>query len=87
MIPALRGLSNLQVSFGSATDVTMIAADTILGKRPAGEEDEVQGQCLDLSLGLNYGSGAPGGSNQRGRNQKKNQKTTTGPGTVIQEGK
>jgi hypothetical protein len=87
MIPALRGLSNLQVSFGSATDVNMLAADTILGKRAAGEEDEVQGQCLDLSLGLNYDSGALEGSNRQGSRQKKNQKTNTRPGSVTQEGK
>jgi hypothetical protein len=41
MIPAMRGLSNLQVSFGSATDVQMANGDTVLGKRAAGEEEEV----------------------------------------------
>jgi hypothetical protein len=87
MIPALRGLSNLQVSFGSATDVPMMAADMILGKRAAGEEEEVQGQRLDLSLGLNYGGSALEGSNQKGSRQKKNQKTITRPGREAQEGK
>jgi hypothetical protein len=65
----------------------MIAADTILGKRAAGEEEEVQGQCLDLSLGLNYGGSALEGSNRKGSRQKKNQKTVTRPGSVTQEGK
>ncbi|KAM0886067.1 hypothetical protein ACQ4PT_029942 [Festuca glaucescens] len=53
MIPALQGLSNMQVSFGSMSDVSMPTADTVLGKRAA-EEQEVQGQRLELSLGLNY---------------------------------
>jgi hypothetical protein len=55
MIPPMRGLSNLHVSFGSAADVEMLPADRVLGKRAAGEEEEVQGQRLELSLGLNYG--------------------------------
>jgi hypothetical protein len=42
MIPALRGLSNLQVSFGSAMDLSMAIADSVLGKRAAGEEEEVR---------------------------------------------
>ncbi|KAM0869076.1 hypothetical protein ACQ4PT_040910 [Festuca glaucescens] len=54
MIPALQGMSNLQVSFGSVNDVSMMPADTILGKRAA-EEQEVQGERLELSLGLDYG--------------------------------
>jgi hypothetical protein len=57
MIPPLRGLSNLQVSFGLVQDVNMYQADTILGKRAA-EEEEVQGGRLDLTLGLNYGGDA-----------------------------
>jgi hypothetical protein len=73
MIPAMRGLSNLQVSFGSAKDVDMIPVDRALGKRAAGEEEEVQGQCLDLSLGLNYGGGTQGGLQKKGRKQKKHQ--------------
>jgi hypothetical protein len=40
-----------EVSFGSA-DVHM--TESILGKRAA-EEEEVQGERLELSLGLNYG--------------------------------
>jgi hypothetical protein len=51
MIPPMKNLSTLQVSFGSA-DVHM--TDSILGKRAA-EEEEVQGARLELSLGLNYG--------------------------------
>ncbi|KAM0834413.1 hypothetical protein ACQ4PT_063617 [Festuca glaucescens] len=57
MIPALRNLSHLQVSFGSVSDVSMPPADTVLGKRTA-EENEVQGGRLELSLGLNYGGQA-----------------------------
>jgi hypothetical protein len=38
MIPALQGLSSLQVSFGSVNDVSMTPADTILGKRGAEEQ-------------------------------------------------
>ncbi|KAM0927888.1 hypothetical protein ACQ4PT_002131 [Festuca glaucescens] len=68
MIPALQGLSSLQVSFGSASDTTMIPADTVLGKRGA-EEQEVQGQRLDLSLGLNYGDKQDGGTAKKGKMQ------------------
>jgi hypothetical protein len=50
----MRGLSNLQVSFGSDGDVVMTPADRVLGKRAA-DDDEVQGGRLDLTLGLNYG--------------------------------
>jgi hypothetical protein len=68
MIPPMRGISQLQVSFGSAVDVNMIPADSVLGKRPA-EEEEVQGQRLNLSLGLNYGAvqdGAQGETLEKG---------------------
>uniref|UniRef100_A0ACD5ZK78 Uncharacterized protein n=1 Tax=Avena sativa TaxID=4498 RepID=A0ACD5ZK78_AVESA len=68
MIPAMQNLSNLQVSFGSATDVTMTPADTILGKRAA-EESEVQGPRLDLGLSLNYGAPSDGMMQQRGKMQ------------------
>jgi hypothetical protein len=64
----------------------MVPADTILGKRAAGEEEEVQGHCLDLSLGMTYGRETPGGSNWKGRSRKKNQKKAARPGVVIQEG-
>jgi hypothetical protein len=37
MIPAMRGISNLYVSFGSATDISMANADSVLGKRTARE--------------------------------------------------
>ncbi|KAM0856278.1 hypothetical protein ACQ4PT_049229 [Festuca glaucescens] len=37
MILVLQGLSSLQVSFGSASDVAMISVDTVLGKRGAEE--------------------------------------------------
>jgi hypothetical protein len=37
MIPAMQGLSDLHVSFGSMSEVSMSAADTILGKRTAEE--------------------------------------------------
>jgi hypothetical protein len=70
MIPAMCGLSNLQVSFGSATDVQMANGDTVLGKRAAGEEEEVQGERLDLSLCLNYRNDAlEGQQRKRGRRQ------------------
>ncbi|KAM0890726.1 hypothetical protein ACQ4PT_026820 [Festuca glaucescens] len=71
MIPALRGLSSLQVSFGLVNDVLMIPADTVLGKRSAeeGEEGEVQGGRLELSLGLNYGDADDGGALKRGKMQ------------------
>jgi hypothetical protein len=79
MIPALRGLSNLHVSFGSATDVSMAIADSMLGKRPAGEEEEVQGAALDLSLGLTYGGMAEGGTSKKGRKHIKQ----TGPNLAL----
>jgi hypothetical protein len=68
MIPAMQGLSDLQVSFGSMSDVSMPAADTILGKRTA-EEQEVQGQRLDLSLGLHYAATDDGGTPKKGKKQ------------------
>jgi hypothetical protein len=52
MIPALQGLSSLQVSFGSA-DTTMVPADTILGKRTT-EEQEVQGERREFPDELDY---------------------------------
>jgi hypothetical protein len=68
MIPALQGLSSLQVSFGSVNDVSMTPADTILGKRGA-EEQEVQGGRLELSLGLDYGGTKAGGTPKKGKTQ------------------
>jgi hypothetical protein len=53
MIPALHGLSSLQVSFGSVSDTAMAPADTVLGKRAA-EEQEVQGERRELASGLDY---------------------------------
>jgi hypothetical protein len=58
MIPVLRGLSNLHDS-----DVSM--SDSVLGKRTA-EENEVQGEKLDLSLALDYGV-AVGGQPKKGK--------------------
>lgn len=75
MIPALRDLSNLQVSFGSVSDVSMLPADTVLGKRGA-EEQEVQGKRLELSLGLDYGGGHEDDTQRRGKMQKSEQKRT-----------
>jgi hypothetical protein len=69
MISALQGLSSLQVSFGSVNDVSMQAADTVLGKRAA-DEEEVQGEQLDLSLGMNYGQKKSGGTPKKGRMQE-----------------
>jgi hypothetical protein len=82
MIPALRGLSNIHVSFGSATDVSMIPADSILGKRSATEEEEVQGNRLELSLGLNYGERDVEGKQKRGKQQQ----TSGGCGSKPQRG-
>jgi hypothetical protein len=88
IIPAMQWLSNLHVSFGSATDVTMSPADSMLGKRTASaEEEEVQGQRLDLSLGLNLGGAPAGGQQKRGRKQKSTQARTTEPTLETQEGK
>jgi hypothetical protein len=80
MIPPLRGLSNLQVSFGLVQDVNMYQADTILGKRAA-EEEEVQGGRLDLTLGLNYGGDATmGRAALPDQNQQRN---VTKPGVIT----
>jgi hypothetical protein len=79
MIPAMRGISNLYVSFGSATDISMANADSVLGKRTAGEEEEVQGQHLDLSLGLNYGDASAGGQLKRGKTRKEVRNHKAGP--------
>jgi hypothetical protein len=69
MIPALQGLSSLQVSFGSVNDISMPPADTILGKRVA-DDQEVQGGCLELSLGLDYGSKRNGATPKKGKTQE-----------------
>jgi hypothetical protein len=45
MIPALQGLSSLQVSFGSVNDTSMPAADSVLGKHLA--DQEAQGELHD----------------------------------------
>jgi hypothetical protein len=66
MIPALQGLSSLQVSFGSTSDTVMAPADTILGKRVA-EEAEVQGERLELSLGLDYAGHEAGTPPKKGK--------------------
>ncbi|KAM0922941.1 hypothetical protein ACQ4PT_005872 [Festuca glaucescens] len=68
MIPALQGLSSLQVSFGSVNDISMPAADTVLGKRGA-EDHEVQGERLELSLGLDYGGEENAGTSRKGKAQ------------------
>jgi hypothetical protein len=68
MIPALQGLSSLQVSFDSVNDVQMQPADTILGKRMA-DEKEVQGERLELSIGLNYGGQGSGNTPKKGKTQ------------------
>jgi hypothetical protein len=68
MIPGLQGLSNLQVSFGSMSDTSMLPADTILGKRGA-EEQEVQGGHLELSLGLDYKGKEDGGKPKKGKTE------------------
>lgn len=69
MIPALQGLSSMQVSFGSVNDITMHPADSVLGKRAA-DEQEVQGEQLDLSLGMAHGKKASGGTPKKGRTQE-----------------
>jgi hypothetical protein len=65
MIPAIRGLSAMEFSQGSGSDVSMSNADSILGKRAAGETEK-QERRLDLSLALNVG-GPLGGKPKRGR--------------------
>ncbi|KAK1630142.1 hypothetical protein QYE76_004457 [Lolium multiflorum] len=69
MIPALQVLSILQVSFGSVNDESMIPADTILGKRLA-DEQEAQGGCLELSLGLDYGGQASWRHSKEGKDAR-----------------
>jgi hypothetical protein len=59
----------------------MADADSILGKRTGGEEEEVQGQRLDLSLGLNYGDGLAGGQQKRGRKHAGAQPQSIGAAT------
>jgi hypothetical protein len=40
MIPAIRDPSGLEVSFGSASDVSMTAGDSVLGKHPTADKHE-----------------------------------------------
>jgi hypothetical protein len=79
MIPALQGLSSLQVSFGSVTDTVMSPADTILGKRGA-EEQEVQGEHRETSVGLDYAGEGAGTPPKKGKMQ-------TSPTTQAEAGK
>jgi hypothetical protein len=65
MIPAVKGLSSLQVSFGSGSDVSMTPADSVLGKRMTEGNDEPV-QKLELSLGLGL-DGHAGGKPKRGK--------------------
>jgi hypothetical protein len=65
MIPAIRGLSAMEFSQGSGSDVSMSNGDSILGKRAAGETEKHE-RRLDLSLALNVGSPL-GGKPKRGR--------------------
>jgi hypothetical protein len=67
MIPAMRNLSNTTVSLTSMTDVDMLIPDSVLGKRGA-DEPEVQGQKLELSLGLSYGT-RDGGVQKKGKKE------------------
>jgi hypothetical protein len=60
MIPSLHDLSNLAVSFGSASDVTMTAVDSVLGKRPAKDKQATTDPELDLALTLHV-EGPAGG--------------------------
>ncbi|KAM0905347.1 hypothetical protein ACQ4PT_017443 [Festuca glaucescens] len=69
MIPALQGLSSLHVSFGSVNDISMLSADTILGKRTADDQED-QGERLKLSLGLDYGSKRNGATPKKGKTQE-----------------
>jgi hypothetical protein len=65
MIPPLQGLSRLEVSFGSGSDVSMTDADSVLGKRQADGEDKSDHK-LDLALSLKCR--APyGGKQKKGR--------------------
>jgi hypothetical protein len=47
----------------------MTPGDTILGKRGACDVEEVEGQRLDLSLGLDYGKGSGRAIPKKGRNK------------------
>jgi hypothetical protein len=64
MIPAIKGLSNIS-QIGSDSDVSMTAADSVLGKRSA-DANEAPGQKLDMSLALNQ-RGSLGGKQKNGR--------------------
>jgi hypothetical protein len=52
MIPAIHDLSGLEVSFGSASHVSMTAGDSVLGKRPTADKHEQTDQDLNLALSL-----------------------------------
>jgi hypothetical protein len=75
MIPALQGLSSLQVSFGSVTDTVMSPADTIRA-----EEQEVQGEHRETSMGLDYAGEGAGTPPKKGKMQ-------TSPTTQAEAGK
>jgi hypothetical protein len=68
MIPAIRDLSGLEVSFGSASDVSMTAGDLVLGKRSAADKHEQTEQDLNLALSLKV-KDSVGGQQKKGRTQ------------------
>jgi hypothetical protein len=68
MIPAIRDLSGLEVSFGSASDVSMAAGDSVLGKRPAADKLEQPDKDLNLALSLKV-KDSVGGQQKKGRTQ------------------
>ena len=65
MIPVIQNLSNTTVSLSSVSDVHMQAADSVLGRKRAAEE-EAQGNQLDLTLALNY-MNKDGGLQKKGK--------------------
>jgi hypothetical protein len=68
MIPAIRDLSGLEVSFGSASDVSMTAGDSVLGKRSAADKHEQTEQDMNLALSLKV-KDSVGGQQKKGRTQ------------------
>jgi hypothetical protein len=68
MIPAIRDPSGLEVSFGSASDVSMTAGDSVLGKHPAADKHEQTDQDLNLALSLKV-KDSVGGQQKRGQTQ------------------
>jgi hypothetical protein len=85
MIPTMRDLSGLEVSFGSGSDVSMTAGDSVLGKRSAADKQEQVEQDLNLALSLKV-KDSVGGQQKKGRTQGLEERAASDNKTRVTRG-